>query len=99
MAQDQDRDQRRRARRCSVHITLSLPCREQKGQSRTRELRGNHPDNLSKTGWSWGCVATVVDRRGPTIFVADAHRDDGKHFIVRADEKHRFSGTRIGGSR
>jgi hypothetical protein len=22
-----------------------------------------------------------------TIFVADAHRDDGKRFIVRADEK------------
>jgi hypothetical protein len=21
------------------------------------------------------------------IFVADAHRDDGKHFVVRADEK------------
>jgi hypothetical protein len=22
-----------------------------------------------------------------TIFVADAHRDDGKRFVVRADEK------------
>jgi hypothetical protein len=43
-------------------------------------------DNLSKAGWSWGCVATV-DRRGRTIFVADAHRDDGKRFIVRADQK------------
>jgi len=43
-------------------------------------------DNLSKAGWSWGCVATV-DRRGRTIFVADAHRDDGKRFVVRADEK------------
>jgi hypothetical protein len=43
-------------------------------------------DNLSKAGWSWGCVATV-DARGRTIFVADAHRDDGKRFIVRADEK------------
>jgi hypothetical protein len=30
-------------------------------------------DNLSKSGWSWGCVATV-DREGRTIFVADAHR-------------------------
>jgi len=28
-------------------------------------------DNLSKAGWSWGCVATV-DREGQTIFVADA---------------------------
>jgi hypothetical protein len=43
-------------------------------------------DNLSKAGWSWGCVATV-DRDGRTIFVADAHRDDGKRFVARSDEK------------
>ena len=43
-------------------------------------------DNLSKAGWSWGCVATV-DREGRTIFVADAHRGDGKRFVVHADEK------------
>jgi len=30
-------------------------------------------DNLSKTGWSWGCVASV-DREGRTIFVADEQR-------------------------
>jgi hypothetical protein len=28
-----------------------------------------------------------VDSHGRTIFVADAHRDDGKRFVVRADEK------------
>jgi hypothetical protein len=28
-----------------------------------------------------------VDREGRTIFVADAHRDNGKRFIVTADEK------------
>jgi len=28
-----------------------------------------------------------VDFRGQTIFVADAHRDDGKRFVVRADDK------------
>jgi hypothetical protein len=28
-----------------------------------------------------------VDSRGRTIFVADAHRDDGKRYVVRADEK------------
>ena len=43
-------------------------------------------DNLSKAGWSWGCVATV-DREGRTIFVADAHRGDGQRFVVHADEK------------
>jgi hypothetical protein len=28
-----------------------------------------------------------VDREGRTIFVADAHRDDGKRFVVHAEEK------------
>jgi hypothetical protein len=28
-----------------------------------------------------------VDFNGRTIFVADAHRDDGKRFVVHADEK------------
>jgi hypothetical protein len=43
-------------------------------------------DNRSKVGWSWGCVS-AVDSRGRTIWIADAHRDDGKRFVVRADEK------------
>jgi hypothetical protein len=43
-------------------------------------------DRLGKAGWSWRCVATV-DSNGQTIFVADAHRDNGKRFIVSADEK------------
>ena len=29
----------------------------------------------------------TVDFNGRTIFVADAHRDDGKRFVVHADEK------------
>ena len=43
-------------------------------------------DNLSKAGWSCGCVSTVGSRER-TIFVADAHRDNGQRFVVRADEK------------
>jgi hypothetical protein len=43
-------------------------------------------DNLKKAGWSLGCVS-AVDFGGRTIFVADAHRDDGIHFVVRADDK------------
>ena len=43
-------------------------------------------DNLSKAGWSWGCVS-ALDREGRTIWIADAHRDDGRRFIVHADEK------------
>ena len=29
----------------------------------------------------------VRDSNGRTIWIADAHRDDGKRFVVRADEK------------
>ena len=43
-------------------------------------------DNLKKAGWSWGCVS-AVDCKGRTIWIVDAHRDDGKRFVVRADEK------------
>ena len=43
-------------------------------------------DNLSRAGWSWGCVA-AIDSNGRTIWIADAHRDDGKRFVVHADEK------------
>ena len=30
---------------------------------------------------------SAVDSSGRTIWIADAHRDDGKRFVVRADEK------------
>jgi hypothetical protein len=43
-------------------------------------------DNLSKAGWSWGCVA-AIDSSGRTFWIADAHRDDGRRFVVHADEK------------
>ncbi len=43
-------------------------------------------DNLSKVGWSWGCVS-AIDSNGRTIWIVDAHRGDGKRFIVHADEK------------
>jgi hypothetical protein len=43
-------------------------------------------DNLSKAGWSWGCVA-AVDSNGRTIWIADTHRGNGKRFVVRTDEK------------
>jgi hypothetical protein len=43
-------------------------------------------DNLSKAGFSWGYVS-AIDANGRTIWIADAHRDDGKRFIARADDK------------
>jgi hypothetical protein len=33
-----------------------------------------------------GCVS-AIDSNGRTIWIADAHRDDGKRLVVRADEK------------
>jgi hypothetical protein len=42
-------------------------------------------DDLSKAGWSWGCVS-ALDCEGQTIWIADAHRGDGKRFVVPADE-------------
>jgi len=43
-------------------------------------------DNLKKAGWSWGCVASV-DEHGRTIWIADAHRGNGKRFLIRSDER------------
>jgi hypothetical protein len=28
-----------------------------------------------------------VDREGRTIWIVDAHRDDGQRFVIHADEK------------
>jgi hypothetical protein len=42
--------------------------------------------NLSKAGWSWGCVS-AIDLEGRTIWIVDAHRDDGRRFVVRSDDK------------
>jgi hypothetical protein len=34
-----------------------------------------------------GAWVSAIDSNGRTIWIADAHRDDGKRYIVRADEK------------
>ncbi|HZS18164.1 MAG TPA: hypothetical protein VFA51_09570 [Candidatus Udaeobacter sp.] len=41
-------------------------------------------DKLSAAGWSWGCVS-AVNREGRMIWIVDAHRDDGKRYVVRSD--------------
>jgi hypothetical protein len=43
-------------------------------------------DNPEKAGWSLGWVS-AIDCQGRTIWIVDAHRGDGKRFVVRADEK------------
>ena len=42
-------------------------------------------DTLKNAGWSLGRVS-AVDSEGRTIWIADAHRGDGRCFVVRADE-------------
>jgi hypothetical protein len=37
-----------------------------------------------KARWSLGYVS-AIDSNGRTIWIADAHRDDGKRFVVYAD--------------
>src|SRR4030095_14566436 len=65
------------ATRLSICFALEMP---------PRKSMRSIADNLSKVGWSWGCVS-VVDSCGRTIWIAHAHRDDGKRFVVHADEK------------
>jgi hypothetical protein len=43
-------------------------------------------DKLSKAGWTCGCVS-AIDASGRTIWITDAHRDNGNRLVVRADEK------------
>jgi hypothetical protein len=42
-------------------------------------------DRRKKAGWSYGYVS-ALDCEGRTIWIADAHRGDGKRFVVCADE-------------
>jgi hypothetical protein len=37
--------------------------------------------NLSKAGWSFGWVS-AIDSNRRTLWIADAHRGDGKRFVM-----------------
>ena len=43
-------------------------------------------DNLSKAGWSWGCISST-DHEGRQFWVAAAEREDAGRYVVRADKK------------
>jgi hypothetical protein len=43
-------------------------------------------ENQGLPGWSLGWVS-ALDSEGRTLWIVDAHRDNGKRFVVRADEK------------
>jgi hypothetical protein len=40
---------------------------------------------LTRDGWSWGYVR-LISSTGHTLFQVDAHRDNGKKYIVRTEE-------------
>jgi len=55
-------------------------------------------DNLKKRGWSLGYVS-AVDSQGRTIWIVDAHRDDGKRFnCALGRDTDCVSGNRTGDS-
>jgi hypothetical protein len=43
-------------------------------------------DKFSASGWTWGC-SSQIGSTGRVLLSYDAHRDNGKRFIVTADEK------------
>jgi hypothetical protein len=65
---------------------LALLCGDQKGQNLPVKYWEQVADKLSKAGWSLGWVSTV-DSQGRVIWTVDAHRDNGKRFVVQSDER------------
>ena len=63
-----------------------MACEERQWRNASRQNWEIIVHYLSKDRWSWGCVS-AIDTHGRTIWIVDAHRDDGKRFVVRADEK------------
>ena len=70
--------------RCSYHFVIA-GYRAKDAQSHRVKYWELIADNLSKAGWSWGCVS-AIDSNRRTIWIVDAHRDDGKRFVVHANE-------------
>ena len=56
-----------------------------KGRILPSEILGSDCRELSKSGWSLGWTR-AVDSKGRTIWIVDAHRDNGKRFVIRSDE-------------
>ena len=71
----------------SYHFVIAVWSAKEAESARMR-YREIIADNLSKSGWSWGCVS-AVDSEGRTLWIVDAHRDDGKRFISRGAARNR----------
>jgi hypothetical protein len=70
---------------CSYHFVI-VEWRTNGAESRCVKYWEIIADKLSKAGWSWA-ASRAIDSNGRTIRIADAHRSDGKRFVVRAEEK------------
>jgi hypothetical protein len=74
-------------RHCARFVSFYRCCAERKsGRIHRVKYWEIIADNLSKAGWSWGFVS-ATDSNGRTIWIVDAHCENGKRFVVRADEK------------
>jgi hypothetical protein len=74
-------------KRAGLNIILSSLCGEQKRQNSLREaVLGNYRWQSKQSRLELG-LSYVVDPDGRTLWIADAHRGDGKRFVVRAEEK------------
>jgi hypothetical protein len=51
----------------------------------THEVLGNHRGQFPQSRMELGCV-TAMDCDGRMIWIVDAHRGDGKRFVVRSEE-------------
>ena len=71
-------------RLCARAFQITFPACIVNAHNRRVKLWEIIADNLSKAGFTCGCVS-AIDSNGRTIWIADAH-GYGKRFIVRADE-------------
>jgi hypothetical protein len=72
---------------CIVAFAVRSPARGQIGKHTLHHMKYWEiiADRLSKAGWRWGCVS-ALDCEGRTIWIVDAHGDDGKRYVAHADE-------------
>ena len=61
--------------------------RAKEAQSASREVLGNHRRQSQRVRLELGAVSQRLIPSGRIVFIADAHRGDGKRFVMRADEK------------
>ena len=74
-------------------------CRVKETESGPRDVLGNHRRQSQQSRVELGALSQRLIAKERTIFVADAHRDNGNRFVVHADEEADcVSGIRIGDS-